>query len=44
MNRTSANPKFPRKIGYINKIFFGIRLYLSSKPVWRKLLYGIAEN
>ena len=33
MNRTSANPKFPRKIGYINKIFLIVRLYLYQRQV-----------
>ena len=31
MNRTSAHSKFPRKIGYINKIFFVVRLYLNKQ-------------
>lgn len=33
VNRTSAHAKFPRKIGYINKIFFVVRLYWYQKHI-----------
>lgn len=45
MNRTSVNPKFPRKIGYINKIFLIVRLYLYQRQVQAKRYFTeLTEN